>query len=95
MFPDKEPKKKRVKNSPKHGGEGWLVVLHNDNVNCFDDAVIWLMQAAGMPPDQAHEVVQTAHEHGQAYVTPTTRGNAFRIQQALNANGIRCTVHAR
>lgn len=89
---ENENSKKNSRKGQSSRGEGWLVILHNDNINAMDDVVVAVHKATSLPLQQVVQTVQTAHEVGHAYVTVTTRMTAQKIRQNLEINGIHCTI---
>jgi len=60
-------------------GEGWRVILFNDDTHTMDEVTIQLMLALHCPAEVAVEIMLTAHRTGRATVTITTRPEAERI----------------
>lgn len=64
-------------------GEGYRVVLFNDDVHVMDEVIWQLMKALGCPRLIATEIMLKAHHYGQATVIITSREEAERVAGIL------------
>ena len=69
-------------------GEGWAVLLFNDDHNSMDYVVVVLMDATGFAPERCAEIMLQAHYNGKAVVTITERPEAERICEKLTTAGL-------
>jgi ATP-dependent Clp protease adapter protein ClpS len=64
-------------------GEGWAVILHNDEVHSMAEVVLALHIATGFDVEQCFEIMERAHLQGKAVVTITGKEEAERIVSIL------------
>jgi len=76
-------------------GEGWAVILHNDDVNIASDVVESVMRATGFPLEQAFHIVQEAHVRGRAIVTITDKDEAAHIVSILRTDKLTAEMQPR
>jgi ATP-dependent Clp protease adaptor protein ClpS len=73
----------------------WVVILHNDDHNTMDHVVESLLRSVPtLTPDEAVEIMYTAHHHGQAAVTTCPRETAELYRERLEACGLTATIEA-
>lgn len=69
-------------------GEGWAVILYNDDVNEMMHVVRMIRKATGFSAERAFEIMMTAHTKGKAVVTITEKVEAERIASVLRTGGL-------
>ena len=74
---------KRLEKRTHAGGEGYRVLLYNDELHTQEEVVIQLRRALSCPLEQAIEIMLRAHTNGKAVVTITTRDQAQHIAKIL------------
>lgn len=73
----------------------WVVILHNDDHNTMDHVVESLLRSVpSLTPEEAIEIMYTAHNHGQAAVTTCPRETAELYRERLEACGLTATIEA-
>ena len=71
----------------------WAVVLHNDDHNSMEHVVESLLKSVPrLSPEQAVEIMTTAHEHGQAIVTACPKETAEFYRERLESFGLTATI---
>ena len=71
----------------------WAVILHNDEHNAMDHVVLSLLRCVPrLSPDDAVEIMYTAHEHGQAVVTACPKETAEHYRDRLESCGLTATI---
>jgi ATP-dependent Clp protease adaptor protein ClpS len=74
------------------GGEGYRVLLFNDEVHTQDEVTLQIMKALGCPFATAHEIMMRAHTRGSATVAITAKDEAERIAGVLREIALRVRV---
>lgn len=74
-------------------GEGWAVILFNDDVHDMVEVVVAIHLATGFGEPQCIEIMLTAHRAGKAVVTITEREEAEKIASVLRTHKL--TVELR
>ncbi len=69
-------------------GEGWAVVLHNDDHNDMLHVAALIVRATGFSLERAWEIMMTAHTEGKAIVTITDKPKAEAIASVLESGGL-------
>ena len=69
-------------------GEGWAVVLYNDDHNDMLYVAALLMTATGFSLERAWDIMMTAHTKGKAVVTIADKPEAERIASVLKTGGL-------
>lgn len=69
-------------------GEGWAVILYNDDHNDMLHVVAMIVKATGFAVERAVEIMMTAHTKGKALVTITEKAQAERIASMLKTGGL-------
>ena len=77
---------------PDTGGEGYRVVLFNDDVHIFIEVQLQLMKALECSADHAEEITLRAHNTGRAVVTIASRSEAARVAGVLREIALSVTV---
>lgn len=75
-------------------GEGWAVILFNDDVHDMFYVTHLLMQATGFGRVRSWRIMLTAHHNGKALVTITEKDEAERIAAVLQGGGLTAAVQA-
>jgi ATP-dependent Clp protease adaptor protein ClpS len=71
----------------------WAVVLHNDDHNSMDHVVLSLLRCVPpLSPEDAVEIMYTAHEHGEAVVTACPKETAEHYRDRLESCGLTATI---
>lgn len=71
----------------------WLVVLHNDDVNSMDHVVRSLLRCVpSLTPEDAIEIMFTAHHHGEAEVITCPKEAAEHYRARLESCGLTATI---
>lgn len=78
----------------KAPGEGWAVVLYNDDHNEMTYVALLLRKATGFTIEQCAEIMMTAHTQGKAIVTITEKPRAERIVSVLTTGGLTAELRA-
>ena len=73
-------------------GEGWALVLDDDNSREARCVARALCSEVGLGIDQAMEVLFQAERHGSAIVTITSPERARRLHQALASRAFRVSL---
>lgn len=71
------------KTEPDVGGEGYRVLLFNDELHDMLEVVMQIVKAVQCTVQEATEIMLRAHKKGQAVVTITDRTEADRIAGVL------------
>jgi len=69
-------------------GEGWAVVIHDDDFHEMREVACALKRVAGLSCDVAREIVWKACDKGWAVVTIATREEADAIVAALRSEQV-------
>jgi ATP-dependent Clp protease adapter protein ClpS len=77
---DADPNKERRREVP---GEGWAIVLYNDDLLALRHVLCTLRRIVGLSCEAALEVSWQASLKGRAIVTITTYAEAEKIAEAL------------
>ena len=64
-------------------GEGWAVVLFNDDVHDMVEVASAIMQATGFDAETAWAIMMRAHEAGKAGVVIAEKSEAERVASVL------------
>jgi ATP-dependent Clp protease adapter protein ClpS len=67
------------------GGEGYKVILFNDEIHSVDQVINQLILALQCPLDIAIDITLRAHSRGKAIVTISDKDEADRIARILRA----------
>lgn len=71
----------------------YRVVLHNDDHNSMDHVVLSLVRCVpSLSPDEAFEIMMTAHNHGQATVIACPKEAAEYYRRRLESCGLTATI---
>jgi ATP-dependent Clp protease adaptor protein ClpS len=71
----------------------WVVILHNDDVNNMEHVVRSLLQCVPrLTPEDAVQIMFTAHEQGQASVTACPKETAELYRERLEGCGLTSTI---
>ncbi|MCX7717339.1 MAG: ATP-dependent Clp protease adaptor ClpS [Candidatus Sumerlaeaceae bacterium] len=73
-------------------GEGWRVILYNDDFHTMDEVVDQLVLALDCSIDLAAVLMLRAHSTGRSIVAITTRQEADRIAIILRSSGLQVRV---
>lgn len=65
------------------GGEGYRVLLFNDDFHSMEEVILQIMKATRCPLDVAEEIMLRAHNNGQAVVVITSQEEAERVASVL------------
>ena len=68
------------------------VLLHNDDVNGFDDVVFSVVELARLPVPRAVEVTMTAHRRGLALVCVTHKERAELLEEQFRSRKLTVTI---
>src|SRR5688572_29651764 len=68
---------------PQTGGEGYRVLLFNDNVHTMDQVILQVRKALDCATDVAVAIMARAHNRGRSVVTIAERGEAERVAGVL------------
>jgi ATP-dependent Clp protease adapter protein ClpS len=74
------------------GGEGWAVILYNDDVHSILEVVFLIVQATGFTIEAAEAITMKAHNSGKAIVLITTKNDAEKIAKYLSSARLRVEV---
>lgn len=72
-----------VKEVAQTKGEGWAVILFNDDVHSFDEVITAIIKATGFDVDAAVAITMRAHNNGKAVVLITDKAEAERVASVL------------
>jgi ATP-dependent Clp protease adaptor protein ClpS len=73
----------------------WVVILHNDDYNTMEHVVESLLRSVPqLTPEEAIEIMYTAHNHGQAAVTTCPKETAELYRDRLESCGLTATIEA-
>ena len=75
-------------------GEGYRVMLFNDEVHALQDVVFQVAKALRCKLEEAVTITLAAHHKGRAVVTITTEENAQRIADVLREIDLKVDVDA-
>jgi ATP-dependent Clp protease adapter protein ClpS len=78
--------------APSEPGEGWRVVLFNDEDHFREEVIVQVMVATNCNEQVAAAIVDRAHHSGQATVTITDKDEADRVAQVLRKIDLRVAV---
>ena len=81
-----------AKAKTRQKGEGYRVVLFNDDQHTMDEVAIQIMVAIDCDTDMAMDIMLRAHTNGYATVTITSRTEARRVARVLREIALRVTV---
>ena len=73
-------------------GERYNVILFNDDYNTMDHVLITLMTVIGLTPEQALDVMMTAHTEGTAIAATTHKEHAEAYREGLENAGLTATI---
>ncbi len=68
------------------------VLLHNDEVNVFENVVRWLNQLVPLTLEHAHERTNEAHTRGKSVVLSTHKERAELCVEQLTSVGLMVTM---
>ncbi len=69
-------------------GEGWAVILHNDDHNDMLYVAALIVKATGFSLERAWEIMMAAHTKGKSVVTITDKAEAEKISSVLKTGGL-------
>lgn len=78
--------------APAEPGEGWRVLLFNDEEHYREEVIVQVMVATNCDEQVAAAIVDRAHNYGQATVTITDREEAERVAEVLRRINLRVSV---
>jgi ATP-dependent Clp protease adapter protein ClpS len=81
-----------IEESLSEPGEGWRVVLYNDEDHFYEEVIAQVMLATQCSVDVAASVVDRAHHFGQATVTITDKEEAERVAKVLRKIALQVSV---
>lgn len=73
-------------------GEGWAVILFNDETHSTDEVATQIVLATGCPWENAVDVMRRVQRHGQAVVTIADEAEAQRVASILRRIALRVAV---
>lgn len=88
---DREPSTGQ-KPKTRQRGEGYRVLLFNDDQHTMDEVAIQIMVAIDCDTDMAMQIMMRAHNNGCATVTITSRTEARRVAKVLREIALRVAV---
>ena len=91
-LPDLETELKKWTEEFKKPKGSWQVVLYNDQVNSFDDVVLWLQKATGCSHERAAQVTNTAHTSGRAVCFGGDKEKCQQVAGFLRGKGLQVEV---
>ncbi len=69
------------------------VILHNDDHNSMDHVVRTLLRCVpALSPEEAEQIMWTAHTHGQATVIECPKETAEHYRNCLESAGLTATI---
>jgi ATP-dependent Clp protease adapter protein ClpS len=75
-------------------GEGWAVILFNDDVHSFDEVISAIIKATGFDIEAAVAITMRAHNHGKAVVLITDKAEAERVASVLRTAKLTVEIRA-
>ena len=75
-----------------HNGEGFRVLLFNDNVHTVDEVVAQVSKALRCSKEDACEITGRAHENGATVVVIASEREANRVGRVLHQIGLHVKV---
>lgn len=96
-MPPPEPKAPQVKPKPdteQQHEPPYRVLLHNDEVNVFENVVRWLHQLMPLTVDEALQRTTEAHTHGKAVLLSTHKERAELYVEQLTSVGLTATMES-
>lgn len=73
-------------------GEGWRVVLFDDDTHGMDEVAVQIVVAIGCDWPMAVEIMLRVHNHGRATVTIAAKTEADRVAAVLRRIALRVKV---
>jgi len=71
----------------------WSVILHNDDHNSMEHVVLALLTSVpSLDPEEAIEIMFTAHHHGEAVVISCPKEAAEHYRDRLESFGLTATI---
>ncbi len=71
----------------------YRVILHNDDHNSMDHVILTLLRCVpSLGPEDAEQIMWTAHTHGQATVIECPRETAEHYRNCLESAGLTATI---
>ena len=71
----------------------WVVILHNDDHNSMDHVIRALLASVpSLTPEEAIEIMFTAHYHGEAAVISCPKEAAEHYRDRLESFGLTATI---
>jgi ATP-dependent Clp protease adapter protein ClpS len=81
-----------AKPKTRQRGEGYRVVLFNDDQHTMEEVTIQIMIAIDCDTETAAQIMLRAHSNGRATVTITSRTEARRVASVLREIALRVAV---
>lgn len=71
----------------------YRVILHNDDHNSMDHVILTLLRCVpSLGPEDAEQIMWTAHTHGQATVIECPKETAEHYRNCLESAGLTATI---
>lgn len=71
-----------------HHGGSWIVEIHNDHINTTTGVTLVLEELIGLSTEDARQMAEDIHEHGQGDFTPVSQPEAERLVAAFQVRGL-------
>jgi ATP-dependent Clp protease adaptor protein ClpS len=86
--PSQGRQKPASEKTKRTGGEGYRVLLYNDDEHTMEEVVVQIVMAINCPITHAEEIMLRAHTQGCATVVITGRNEAHRVARVLREIGL-------
>jgi ATP-dependent Clp protease adapter protein ClpS len=73
-------------------GEGYRVILYNDDFHSMDEVILQLQKATGCTVERAVEIMMEAHTKGRAICHRGGRSDCQRVAKILREIRLQCEV---
>ena len=91
-MPDLETELKKWTEEFKKPQGSWQVILYNDQMNAFDDVVLWLQKATGCSHERAAQITKTADSTGRAVCYGGDEEKCHQVAGFLRGKGLQVEV---
>ncbi|WP_414939274.1 ATP-dependent Clp protease adaptor ClpS [Amycolatopsis sp. cmx-11-51] len=66
----------------------WIVEIHNDHINTDTGVSLVIEELIGLSTDDARQMAEDIHQHGQGDFTPVAQAEAERLVAAFQVRGL-------
>ena len=88
----KSEKSEKTKKPVRKSLPPWKVLLHNDEVNAFEDVILAILEITPLNPSRAIQVTYDAHRRGMSLILTTHRERAELFVEQFRSKKIKASA---